>query len=91
MHKFGHNLERSPPIQLMTENGELPSQVGQVAPYPNFNRHTLDHVQILVTPYLDFGCWTLSNLRPISVIGSYPMHNLFWSPCGQGSVTENQS
>jgi hypothetical protein len=23
MEKFGHNLERSPPIQLMTKNGEL--------------------------------------------------------------------
>lgn len=37
MHKFGRNLKRSPRIQLVTENRNLPSQVGQVTPYPPCN------------------------------------------------------
>jgi hypothetical protein len=28
MENFGHNLNRSPLVQLATENGELQSQVG---------------------------------------------------------------
>lgn len=67
--------------------------VAYIGPCPDFNCHTLNHVQILVAIHWTlskFQSWTLSNSQVILIIGSCPMHNWFWSPCGQGSTIKNQ-